>query len=152
MENQIKKCLLSLRKISNIPAECQIDTTRGDIDVYVPTYVNMMRRQIWDGRLHMIQLFREKYTEVKEITTYIMESGKYIMSLKIIHHRLVSSKEGLMMIKRSQRYMDDMEIKNNIEHILEDEIPQQLTEIERFLERKGMTVGPLVEATEEIVE
>lgn len=130
MENQINNCLISLRKIANLNEQSRIDTLKGDIDEYSETIIHHINRSLFDSRDKALKLLIEKYRNVKEITNFIMESGKFIDRLPVIRAALEKSKEGLTLYKSNLLYIDDKKIKSTIEHLLMDEIPSQISSID----------------------
>lgn len=133
METQIKRSLISLRKIANLSDSSRIDTTRGDIDEFVDTIGGQVYRACFDSRERALKLLLSKYAEVKELVRFIVESGKFTDSLPTLKTSLEKSKEGLLLYKSNVRYKDDKQVKSTIEHLLEEEIPAQITYIESIL-------------------
>lgn len=136
MENQIKKCLLSLRKIANITADCQIDPSNHEIDIHVNGIINDTCRAVKgvfiDIRAAIIVVLECKYADTKEHIKYIMESGKHTDQLATIRARLEDSKNGLVMFGRNERYKTDMKMSPSIAHLLEDEIPSITKKIDLY--------------------
>lgn len=133
MENQIKKCLISMRKIANLNEKSRIDINRDDIDEYTDGIWNQLHRAVFYSRTKALKLILCKYIEIKEITKLIMETGKYTESLGPIKRTIEKTKEGLTLFKSNPLYIGDKDIKSTIEHILEDEIPSQIQIIDKYV-------------------
>lgn len=138
MENQIKKSLITLRKIASLTSESRINTLRGDIDEYTESgLINKLQRVIFDSRNNALEMLKKKYDEIREHTKYIFESGKFTDMLISIKQNLISSREGLELYKNNPRYIDDKAVKSMIEHLLNDEIPAQVKNIDRYIEEQS---------------
>src|SRR5271170_8489506 len=123
MEKQIDKCLISMQKIGNLNDKSRINTLNGDIDEYIEGPINKCIRMVFDSRTRALSMLTAKYAEIKEITQFIMESGKFTDRLIQIRIALDKSREGLVLYKGNTLYINDKEIKSTIEHILENKIP-----------------------------
>ncbi len=143
MENQIKKCLLTLRKIGNLPDNPYIDTTEGDIDMYQPGVYNYAKHVIFDGRSRMRSLLDKKYEEISLLVTTMIEGNKHTEYLEIIYQLLDTSKVGLKLIDQSKFYQDDMKVHNKIEHIADVEIPIQMGMIDEYCKKHGKELSLL---------
>jgi hypothetical protein len=132
MERQIDKCLISMRKIANLNDKSRIDTTRGDVDEYTEGLVNRINRIMNDSREKALRMLQTKFNDIKEMSRFIIESGKFVDRLDMIKHALEKSKEGLTLYKNNILYVDDAEIKSTVEHILEVEIPAHILMIDEY--------------------
>jgi hypothetical protein len=145
MEVQIKKCLISMRKIANLTNKSRIDTTNGDVDEFTESTYATLHRMLWDSRGRAIRMLIKKFSEIKEITKFIMESNKFTGNLRTIQHSLVKTKEGLTLYKSNPRYINDMKVKSTVEHLLEDDIPCQIATITEYVSRHKIEDADVVE-------
>ena len=126
METQINNSLLSLLKISNLTAENRICIWNGDIDVYEPSAINFIYRQLTYSRKRMLTVLDDKYKQSRELISMILESNKHTDRLENYYQSLRSSREGLQLFKQNPLYKGNTNISNPIDHLLDTEIPHQL--------------------------
>lgn len=138
MEKQIKRGLISMRKIANLTSTSRIDVSNGDIDEFVPTRASEMYRYIFHSRKRVLKTLNDKYSEMKDMVRFIMESANFQEQLSTIKRAIVNTRMGLESYKSNPRYKDDMDIKSNIEHIIQDEIPALIERINIYMRKHGL--------------
>lgn len=127
-----------MRKISNLNEQSRIDTSKGDIDEFIETRWSSLVRAVTDSRTKALSLLMLKFNEIRELTRFITESGKFIEYLYTFRTALIKSKEGLTLYKNNERYREDKEIRSTVEHILEDEIPSHIIFIDEFIQKSDI--------------
>jgi hypothetical protein len=142
MEDQIKASLITLHKVAGFTASTRIDTTAGDCDQFVETFMSKVLRAlpvVGDNRTKAKEMLIAKYKAVKEHTTYIMQSRSDVLEayLPQIRKQLEASKEGLTLYRSNPIHTGDPKITSTVDHLLEEEIPGQLSAIDRFLAEKS---------------
>jgi hypothetical protein len=140
MEDQIRKSLLSLRKIAAIDESCKIDTSNNDIDRHLDTkWHNMVRALkgiVIDHRAEIIKVMQMKFKDAKDHANYIMEGKhkKFAEYLPLIAKQLENSRTGLRNFQRNENYKDDNKVRIPVEHFLDDEVPAIIKTINKFMQ------------------
>lgn len=140
MEVQIKKCIISLRKIASVSDQWQIDTSKSEIEQHVNGIFNNAYRiarglLIINHRDEMVRVLNAKYSECKEHIKYIIESKSMLNQLPIIRRALLNSMRGLKKIQSNINYANDLKVKVPVEYLIEDEVPSIIRLIERYIEK-----------------
>jgi hypothetical protein len=101
----------------------QIDTLNGDIDEFVPTYANVLRRWFLDNRTNGITLLKQKYLDLKELLELIIETQKHSEQLFAIKIAIEESTIGLTALKNNPRYQNDAIMRASLDFLLDNQIP-----------------------------
>lgn len=135
MEDKINASLITLHKISSFTSTTRIDTTTGDTDVFIDGFSSNICRIFYDSRQRARDMLLSKYKEIREHTNYIMQSNniRLINQLNSIKICITDSMEGLRLYMENPRYKSDMKIKSAVMHLLKDEIPNQIENINKYL-------------------
>ncbi len=141
MELQIKKSMISLRKIAAITDQCKIDSTNGEIEPHIDGLFNNTIRTVKglviSHRIEMIRVLNAKYSECKELIKCIVESEHFLMYLPMIRNVLINSKKGLAKLQSNIHYSEDIKIKANLDHLAEDEVPYLIKLIESYVRKNS---------------
>lgn len=135
METQINASLISLHKIAKYTATTRIDTTSGDCDEYISSPVADIYRAVFDSRVKARDMLLSKYRAVKEHIKYIITSRDAQLQsyLPQIRKQLEASRAGLTLYKSNLRYANDGKITSTVDHLLDEEIPGQMAQIDTHL-------------------
>jgi hypothetical protein len=123
MQSVINRSLITLKKIAGLTTTSQIDTLNGDIDEFVPTYANVLRRWFLDNRTNGITLLKQKYLDLKELLELIIETQKHSEQLFAIKIAIEESTIGLTALKNNPRYQNDAIMRASLDFLLDNQIP-----------------------------
>jgi hypothetical protein len=137
MEAQIKRCLISLRKIAAVTDQWHIDTSAGEIEQHIDgLYNNAVRTvkgYVKDHRAEMIRVLNAKYADCKELVKAVIESNQFLIQLPVIRRVLILSKKGLYKLQSNIYYSEDAKVKIPLDHLVEDEVPSVIKLIEAYI-------------------
>jgi hypothetical protein len=141
MEVQIKKCLISLRKIAAVSDQWKIDSTSNEIEQHVDGLINNALRAakglVVNHRSEMVRVLNSKYSECREHVEYIIKSGNCRVYLPMIRRALLKSQRGLAKLQRNINYASDIKVKVNIDELVENEVPMIIKTIEDYITKNS---------------
>lgn len=140
MDERLRKCMLSLRKIADINTNQKIDITNGDIDKHVDgrwsNTIRMVKGIFIDHRSEIRRAIQQKYADAKELATQIIRStdgcGDW-NNLVILVKNLECSLQGLDNLVQNDNYKEDSKMCVFIKHFREDEVPTLIIKIKEWI-------------------
>ena len=133
MEKLIQKYIVELGIIAKLPADCSLSTTDSKLSIYKFGLVPWIQRKFTgDGRAAIASYLTDFYSEVREISTHMMETKTFpVALLQGLKEAVDNSQGGLRTLQN--KYATDTAFKSSMEMIMTTIISPQLMRMSTHL-------------------
>lgn len=137
MEDRIRKHLAKMRKVNQIDENNKLDTTENDINIYIPTFMNWVKRKVrGDGGIRSTLFLHKMYRDLEKDCNDIVVANSHIHDnfLLSIANELKNNVEAINRFK--QHYVDNANILADLDCLINDVILHLQKKIYDYLKKE----------------